>query len=549
MLRRFLLGVGLVGISVPSLAQDIASGYVPSKITDCPASGFHDPIYGVFGRNAGDGPAPAEVASPCTPQEVIAAAEAVGMARSHFNAPLGIKNIVTIMFSAKGSMVTANGKVGPVEKVDIQTHYGKAAQRIAITRPGGASEIRVVHDGYTWNEVTEGGSAAKSPGSAREREILTKLTPFGGIWSAAEAQGTVKVDRIDGKVFFTSVSPYDKLEVTTYLDASNRPERVIVKDGGNVYEATFSGWRGGWEPDYLVIFPERIVWTRNGKPLADLTISEFKSNPYVVFPVPAAIKAAGVDRSTVPSLPKRVSPFANYASSITTDAPTPRTPDGKPDLSGVWGNVPSPAGPGGIRKAGTFEPDQAVMQRGSGWDKPLYKPEFWEKVRSLDFSKVDVDPAYGCTRAGTPRQNAPSKIVQAGNEIVLYNAGQIDSTRFIPLDGGALTAADMDKSTWLGIGSGHWEGDVLVVESVGFNDTSWLQWQGYFHTDMMKVTERFWRKGDYLYYNWTVYDPDVLMEPWTQGTLVRKLLPAATRLDEAAPCDVSPPDGDPYMRG
>src|SRR6266550_9114913 len=86
---------------------------------------------------------------------------------------------------------------------------------------------------------------------------------------------------------------------------------------------------------------------------------------------------------------KRVSPaegFARQKSSL----PTPRAADGHPDLTGIWtGGFPSPAGPYTVRRMGTFEPDQATMQRGAAWNKPIYKAEFWEKVRSLDFSKVD----------------------------------------------------------------------------------------------------------------------------------------------------------------
>lgn len=248
---------------------------------------------------------------------------------------------------------------------------------------------------------------------------------------------------------------------------------------------------------------------------------------------------------------KRISPFAAYAEAQKTNPlgqlPTPQAADGKPDLTGFWGGIASVAGPGGIRKDGTFEPDQAALQRASGWEKPLYKPEYWDKVRSLDFSKVDVDTVYSCYPVGTPRQSVPAQIIQTPTQIVLIYGGL--RTRVIPTDGRKLTAQDEDMSTFDGISVGRWEGDTLVVSSVGFNDTSWLQWQGYFHTNQMKVTERFRRQGNLLFYNWTVDDPELLMEPWTQGTLVQRALPNGGRIGEADPCVVIPPSGDPYMRG
>jgi hypothetical protein len=183
---------------------------------------------------------------------------------------------------------------------------------------------------------------------------------------------------------------------------------------------------------------------------------------------------------------------------------------------------------------GTFEPDQAVMQRGAGWNKPIYKAEYWEKVRSLDFSPVDVDSVFRCAPPGVPRQTAPAKIVQTPKEIVFYNN---DSIRFVPMEGRTRDPGDADYATYSGIPLGHWEGDTLVVESVGFNDITWLQWQGYFHTDKMKVTERLRRDGDLLFYQFTVDDPDVLAEPWTSDTYVRRLNPnPLARVDEPPPC-------------
>lgn len=545
---KAIVAVSLFALSSAAIAQDLTGLAKPPKPEECPASGFYPTRYGTVGRNAGDGPAPHEVVSPCTPQAVIDAADAIGMARSHFNSPLGVKNVVTSLFSATGTFADAGGKAAPVQDVTVHMHYGIAASRIMVTR-GGKKEIRVFNDGYSWNEASEGVGATPAAGTEREREILNKLTPFGAVWSAAEAEGTAKVSQENGHTVITSTSPFDKLEVTTTLDEMNRPQSVSVRDGDTVYGATFSDYRDTWEPNYLVIFPAKISWTRNGKPFADMTVTKFNSNPYVVFPVPAEISKAGIDRSAIAGLPKRKSPFSAYAKSLESANPTPRLASGKPDLNGTWANVPSTAGPGGVRKPGTFEPDQAVMQRASGWDKPMYKPEYWEKVRSLDFSKVDVDPAFGCLKPGTPRMNAPTKILQTEKELVLFNPGQMEATRFLTDDHRPHTEADMDQSTFLGIPSAHWEGDVLVVESVGFTDQTWLQWQGYFHSNMMKVTERFWRQGDLLFYNYTVDDPEVLMEPWTQGTLVRRLAPAGTRMDEAAPCEIFEPEGDLFMRG
>src|SRR5207249_10087393 len=107
------------------------------------------------------------------------------------------------------------------------------------------------------------------------------------------------------------------------------------------------------------------------------------SRCFVAAGIAIAIAAAGhvtqVSAQATPYRPpaKRVSPaegFARQKSSL----PTPRTADGHPDLTGIWtGGFPSPAGPYTVRRMGTFEPDQATMQRGAAWNKPIYKAEFW----------------------------------------------------------------------------------------------------------------------------------------------------------------------------
>jgi hypothetical protein len=104
----------------------------------------------------------------------------------------------------------------------------------------------------------------------------------------------------------------------------------------------------------------------------------------------------------------------------------------------------------------------------------------------------------------------------------------LDSVRVIPLTGRKHTQDEADYgNTYNGIGIGHWEGDTLIVESVGFNDISLLFWTGYAHSANMQVVEKFRRVGDLLYYDATVYD-DMLAEPWVLDTQVRRLNPDKT---------------------
>jgi hypothetical protein len=76
-----------------------------------------------------------------------------------------------------------------------------------------------------------------------------------------------------------------------------------------------------------------------------------------------------------------------------------------------------------------------------------------------------------------------------------------------------------------------------VIDSIGFNDQSWLGWGGYFHTSDMHVVERFRRDGDTLHYSALVEDPAVLTEPWSPDPVVLALdrNPAAN-IPEVDPC-------------
>jgi hypothetical protein len=230
----------------------------------------------------------------------------------------------------------------------------------------------------------------------------------------------------------------------------------------------------------------------------------------------------------------------------------PRLSDGHPDFNGVWnGNANSPfvksedpltqnlaARDGQLLN---FERDSSLIRRANP-NKPLYKPQFWEKVQKLDQNGNAEDPSYGCMPAGVPRMGPPPKIVQTPKELVfLYISppaqGWGDQYRVIPTDGRAHTPLQDLDGTWKGESIGRWDGDTLVIDTIGFNDTSWLDIGGYFHSENMHVVERLHRDGDMLPWEAIVEDPDVLMKPWTMDRRMLKLNsdPKAT-LPESLPC-------------
>ena len=281
----------LIAVAVVALLVDAgASAQQPTPLT-CPPGGYFPPLYGVFGQNGGDGQTAYEIANPCQPKEVRDAAQAIGMGRS---GPLSVKNVITIMFSAEGTLAGAGGAMDKVSKADFQISYVRPAMRLALegTQADGKpmKEIRVFSDTSAWNEAKEGTGGTPAMATLAERVPLIKLTPFGALWSVIEAEGHTKVSTLNGKTVLAGASPYDGMDVTTTLDQKNRPESVTVKANGHTYGATFADYRDTWEPAYLVIFPSELHWTLDGRPLADLKVTAFKSNPYVMFPVPAGVR-------------------------------------------------------------------------------------------------------------------------------------------------------------------------------------------------------------------------------------------------------------------
>jgi len=233
---------------------------------------------------------------------------------------------------------------------------------------------------------------------------------------------------------------------------------------------------------------------------------------------------------------------------IAASVSTVRPADGHPDLSGMWngagGGIGRTSEDNGNITSNIASRRCAPNQRGCkdqtnqtvdgeftgrmDANRPLYKPEFWDKVQDLDRNTNTMDPLFKCQPYGVPRMGPPTKIVQTANEVIfLYAAAgagtQPNDFRIIPTDGREHDPVRSQDVSFYGDSVGRWEGNTLVVDSVGFNDATWLDKGGYFHTDDMHIIEKLWREGDTLHYQATVDDPGVLLQPWVMTPRVLRL--------------------------
>ncbi|HUK34145.1 MAG TPA: hypothetical protein VLV86_09560 [Vicinamibacterales bacterium] len=165
-------------------------------------------------------------------------------------------------------------------------------------------------------------------------------------------------------------------------------------------------------------------------------------------------------------------------------------------------------------------------------DAPAYKPELRAKVKALLDHESKTDPVFYCDRPGVPRIGPPRRIIQLPNEFVfLYEDISGDPYRLIPVGG---THKKDGNPSYYGDSVARWDGNTLVVDVVNFVDSTWFGEDGYYHSDAMHVTERFWRSGSNLVYQVTVEDPKVLTAPWTMAPRVVK--PSTEALEESPKC-------------
>lgn len=208
--------------------------------------------------------------------------------------------------------------------------------------------------------------------------------------------------------------------------------------------------------------------------------------------------------------------------------PIPRASDGKPDLTGTWqsGGVSINGEPG----APPLHPLPPIDDHPIRREPLVYKADWEAKRKKLD-AALD-DPTLYCLLPGVPRISTmpmPLEIVQTPREIViLYEAFR--AWRRIPIDANLKHPDDLTP-TWMGDSVGRWEGDTFVVDTIGFNDKSWIAGAASIHSEAMHVVERYTLNEDgSMSFEAMAEDKEALEKRYYTGAIFRR--PIDVRVEE-----------------
>jgi hypothetical protein len=490
--------------------------------------------------------------------------------------------MTSLEYQGKGS-IQVNGQPCTLTNFRVSTNYQTPGQRVQYTclRPNGQNytAVEVVSGHYAWNEDIPGaeivagkGKATPMPGAVEERLIRLWASPQGapkaalaGVAPTAERGANPATLLQDGaaKAGETSVSWEADKPVVTFpipgvpgaiatatLNAKYMAERVVVKQGAKTTEFTYGDYQDWNNPlnKVDVLYAGRLSERHDGAVVRDLTTIQTETGSvYVVLPVPASVKAAIHTASEQAAAPK--TPAAS--------GETPRMANGHPDMTGNW-NYNAMNWRYGNRRCGPTQQEgcsRALNQTMDfefeapsryGPNRPVYKPEFWDKVQQLDMWTNKEDPVMTCQPLGVPREGPPRRIVQSANDVIFFYGEYVDGGggygeyRVIPTDDRKHDPKKAIEATYMGYTVGHWEGDTLVLDSISFVDTTWLARGGFFHSDQMHVIEKLTRQGNKILYEATVEDPESLAEPWvmTPRTLTLSTFADAGLLRERGNCEV-----------
>ena len=199
-----------------------------------------------------------------------------------------------------------------------------------------------------------------------------------------------------------------------------------------------------------------------------------------------------------------------------------RTPDGKPDLSGIWQAVNTAAW--NILPHAADEGVPAGLGVVEGNEIP-YRPEAAAKQRENYANRAKLDPETKCWLPGVPRatyMGLPFQIVQTPTQVsILYEYAHALRNVFLN-----STHPRGPIEFWMGDSRGTWEGDTLVVDVVHFNDQTWFDRAGNHHSEQLHVVERYTPVDrNHITYEVTIEDPKVFTRPWKMN------MPLYRRLD------------------
>jgi hypothetical protein len=199
-------------------------------------------------------------------------------------------------------------------------------------------------------------------------------------------------------------------------------------------------------------------------------------------------------------------------------AAIPRTAEGRPDLSGIWqvmntaewdiqDHQANPDAPAGL---GVVEGDQIPYQP---WAAAKKKENFEKRATE--------DPLAKCYLPGVPRITytpLPFQIFQTPKQVTIFYQ-YAHAVRHIFANGSKHPDGHIDW--WLGDSRAQWQGDTLVVDVTDFNDLTWFDRAGNFHSDELHVVERYTpADADHINYEVSIEDAKVFMRPWKMSMIL-----------------------------
>jgi hypothetical protein len=214
----------------------------------------------------------------------------------------------------------------------------------------------------------------------------------------------------------------------------------------------------------------------------------------------------------------------------TTPYTPPRTREGQPNLQGIWQVVNTAAWNLEDHGASLGVPaGRSVVEGGA----IPYQPAALAQKKTNFEQRATLDPDSKCYLPGVPRityQPYPFQIIQQADKVsIVYE--YLRAIRFIYMNGNPHPEGPIDW--WMGDSRGRWEGNTLVVDVIHFNDQTWFDRAGNFHSEELHVVERYTPTGpDHLLYEVTIEDPKVFTRPWKMSMpLYRRQEPTAELLE------------------